>query len=95
MAITVEFWKLSDKLFVEYNKRVYNFNQFIKLSEAQFIIENIYNKILKDYPNESFPDNNMCHTVGTFIKNHFLIKDSVFDVIILEDGKTIKFNLEE
>lgn len=95
MAITVEFWKQADKLYVEFNKRIYSFSQFIKLSEAQYLIEKIYNKILTDYPNESFQDNNMGHAVGTFIKNHFLVKDNVFDIIILEDGKTIKFNLEE
>ncbi len=95
MAITVEFWKQSDKLFVEFNKKIYNFTQFIKLSEAQYVIELIYNKILTEYPKESFPDNNMCHVVGTFIKNHFLKKDNLFDLIILEDGKTVKFNFEE
>ena len=95
MAVTVEFWKQAGKLFVEYNKRLYNFNDFLQSSEAQFVIEKIYLKILREYPNEVTDTGNKGHTVGNFIKNHFLVKDSVFDVIILEDGKTIRFNLEK
>ena len=95
MAVTIEFWKQGNKLFVEYNKRVYNFNDFLKLSEAQFVIDKIYLKISREYSNEVISDDNKGTVVGTFIKNHFLKRDNVIDVIILEDGKTIRFNLEE
>ena len=95
MAVPIEFWKQGNKLFVEYNKRVYNFNEFIRLSEAQFVIDKIYQKITREYPAEVISDNNKCLVVGTFIKNHFLKRDNVIDVIILDDGKIIRFNLEE
>ena len=95
MAVTVEFWKQGNKLYIEYNKRVYNFSDFVKFSEAQFVIDSIYNNIQKEYPNEVIAKDNKGLVVGTFIKNHFLKKDDVIDVIILEDGKTIRFNLEE
>ena len=95
MAVTVEFWKQANKLFIEYNKRVYDFNEFVKLSEAQFVIDNIFEHIKKEYPKELISKDNKGLVVGTFIKNHFLKRDNVIDVIILEDGKTIRFNLEE
>ena len=95
MAVTIEFWKQGNKLFIEYNKRVYNFSDFVKLSEAQFVIDSIFNNIKKEYPSELISKDNKGLVVGTFIKNHFLKRDNVIDVIILEDGKTIRFNLEE
>jgi hypothetical protein len=95
MATTLEFWKQHDKIFVEYNKTVYSFNDFLKLPNSQPILDIIYNKIMKDYYSEIKDCKNKSEAIGLFIKNHFLKKDGLFDVIILEDGKLVKFNLED
>ena len=79
----------------EYNSKCYTFKDFIKLSQGQFIINSMFEKIVLDYPNEIDSKKSKGEIVGLFIKNHFLKKDKIFDVIIYNEGKVIKFNLEE
>ena len=55
----------------------------------------IYNKIVKEYYEEIKDTKNKGEAIGLFIKKHFLKKDGIFDVIILDDGKLVKFNIEE
>ena len=95
MALTIEFWKQGENIYVEFNKNVYNFQEFLKKNESQIIIDSIYNKIIKDFTDEARGCKNKFEVVGKFIKNHFLKKDNLFDVVILDDGKVVKFNLEE
>ena len=95
MATTLEFWKQNEKIFVEYNKKVYIFQEFLKLPQAESILDMIYNKIVKEYYEEIKDTKNKGEAIGLFIKKHFLKKDGIFDVIILDDGKLVKFNIEE
>jgi len=95
MAVTLEFWKQKDKILVEFNKKVFSFQDFLKLPQAESILNQIYNKIVKDYYEEIKDAKTKGEAIGYFIKKHFLKKDGIFDVIILDDGKIVKFNIEE
>ena len=55
----------------------------------------MHDKIVKDFPQDAIHYKNKYEIVGNFIKRHFLKKDNIFDVIILNDGKFVKFNIEE
>jgi hypothetical protein len=95
MAVTLEFWKQNEKIFVEYNKKVYSFQEFLKLPQAENILDIIYNKITREYFDEIKDIKNKGEAIGSFIKRHFLKRDGIFDVVILDDGKLVKFNIEE
>jgi len=95
MADLIEFWQQKGKIFVEFNSKTYSFLDFVKLPEGKFVIDAMFNKIVIKYPNEILNKKNKYDAVGNFIKNHFLKKDKIFDVIIYNNGKLVKFNLEE
>jgi hypothetical protein len=96
MADLLEFWKQKGVVYVEYNSKCYTFSNFLKTAEGNSIINIMYQKILSSYINKIDDKNqNKAVVVRKFIKNHFLKKDKIFDVIIYNDGKVVKFNLEE
>jgi len=95
MAVTLEFWQQHDKIYVEYNKKIFSFQEFLKLPQTQNILDKIYSKILNDYYEEVKTCKSKAEAIGFFIKKHFLKKDGIFDIVILDDGKLIKFNIED
>ncbi|MCG8568977.1 MAG: hypothetical protein MJB14_02450 [Spirochaetes bacterium] len=95
MIRTIEFYSRGDAIFVEYNTKKYTLKDFLNLPEAKDIIHSMYLKIITDYPDEIYKGESSFDVVGIFIKKHFLYNSYQFDVVIQDDGKLVKFNLEK
>jgi hypothetical protein len=95
MADLVEFWAQRGKIFVEHNSKIYLFTDFLKTREGKSIIDIMFREIVLKYPDEIKDKKSKWEIVGNFIKKHFLKKDKIFDVVIHNDGKVVKFNFED
>jgi hypothetical protein len=95
MAVTLEFWKSDDRIWVEFNLKKYQLPEFLALPAAAGIITRMYDKIIAEYRNEVDFNRERPEILAAFIKKHFLEKDKKFDVVILGNGDVVQFHAEE
>ncbi len=95
----MEFYKKAGYIFVEYNEKEILLENFLKLPESKRIVHKIYHKIFTNYLDEiEYEVENISHkgeVVGVFIKKYFMKKEHPYDVILLDNGNVVRFNLEK
>jgi hypothetical protein len=96
--MNLEFWQEGDTIFVDIDGRKHTLAEFIALPDGAFIVGKMYQVIIMDHCQdieEEVDDlSNKGEVVGRFICRFFLKQDQVFDVVYLEGGNRVRFNLE-
>ena len=98
-AFTIEFFKSNNRILVDYNRKIYSLINFLRLPETKYLINIMYKYIMENYKYDWIMSlknkKNVIEIVGEFIKNHFIKYTKKLDVFITNNGKNVKFNVEE
>lgn len=96
---SIEFYQKSGQIYVEFCEQKYPLAEFLQIPDAQFILNEMYHKIVTEYIDHIKTQikniDNKGEVLGIFIKNNFLEKDKTYDVVVLGNGSVMNFNLEE
>jgi hypothetical protein len=98
LAKALEFYQYRNRIYVEYAGVHHTLKKFMELPEAADIVARMYDHIISDYianvKYEVTDLSNKAEVLSFFITKHFLKHDNTFDVVYLEGGNKMKFNLE-